>query len=91
MTQSEILQQLVESLHEQWRRAVDDAEASWKDRAAIAQALGSALRQLQRPADVKAFLKSSEWVDMRTNILHALAPDPDALASVVAALGDGGC
>jgi hypothetical protein len=87
-SQDQILGELVESLKEQWDKACESEDASsWKDKACIASALTSALRQLHRPADVKAFLKSSEWIDMRTKILSALAPYPDALCAVVEALG----
>ena len=87
--QQEILVDLVESLKEQWDIACGDGDemASWKDKACIAGALTAAIRALQRPADVKAFMRSPEWTDMRAKILQALAPYPDALSAVVTALG----
>lgn len=86
--QQEILSDLVESLKEQWDMACADADsANWKDKASIASALTAALRLLSRPQETKAFLKSAEWIDMRTKILSALSPYPDAMRAVVEALG----
>ncbi len=86
-THAEILDDLVRSLKDEWDKAcASDDVATWRDKAAIASALTAAIRQLHRPADVKAFLRSPEWADMRGKITAALAPYPEALTAVVAAL-----
>ncbi|WP_437567896.1 hypothetical protein [Sorangium sp. So ce542] len=85
---------LVEKVELLVREAVEDEEASWRDRAALIVAAKGALELLGRftgeigPASELIIVDSPKWKRIEAAISKALAPFPDAAAAVAKALAD---